>query len=237
MERSLSSSLRRRPAQVVALLLLSVVGALTLAACGSTVGYTKESSGDKIHGKELFKQGCGSCHTLADAGTTGAIGPNLDYAFLQSRKDGLGEETFVQVVRDQMAYAVTKPSTGAPGMPRDIFTGQDADDVATYVASVAGLDASGQIMNPANPPKPGGGGSATGGKTIFATAGCTGCHTLKAAGSSGTVGPNLDDAKPSKELVIDRVTNGQGGMPSFKGQLSEAQIQAVADYVSSNAGK
>ena len=237
MERSLSSSLRRRPLQVVVLLVLSLVGALGLAACGDTVGYTDASSGDKIHGKELFKQGCGSCHTLADAGTTGAIGPNLDYAFLQSRKDGLGEDTILQVVRDQMAYAVTKPSTGAPGMPRDIFTGQDADDVATYVASVAGLDASGQIINPANPPKPTPPGGAADGKTIFATAGCTGCHTLKAAGSTGTVGPNLDEAKPPKELVIDRVTNGKGGMPSFKGQLSDAQIQAVADYVSSNAGK
>jgi mono/diheme cytochrome c family protein len=72
---------------------------------------------------------------------------------------------------------------------------------------------------------------------VFATAGCTGCHTLKAAGSTGTVGPNLDEAKPSKALVIDRVTNGQGGMPSFKGQLSDAQIEAVADYVSQNAGK
>ena len=237
MERPLSSSLRRRPLQVVVLLVLSLVGALGLAACGDTVGYTDASSGDKIHGKELFKQGCGSCHTLADAGTTGTIGPNLDYAFLQSRKDGLGEDTILQVVRDQMAYAVTKPSTGAPGMPRDIFTGQDADDVATYVASVAGLDASGQIINPANPPKPTPPGGAADGKTIFATAGCTGCHTLKAAGSTGTVGPNLDEAKPPKELVIDRVTNGKGGMPSFKGQLSDAQIQAVADYVSSNAGK
>jgi cbb3-type cytochrome c oxidase subunit III len=222
---------------VAALLVLSLVGALGLAACGDTVGYTKASSGDTIHGKELFKQGCGSCHTLADAGTTGTIGPNLDYAFLQSRKDGLGEDTILQVVRDQMAYAVTKPSTGAPGMPRDIFKGQDADDVATYVASVAGLDASGQIINPANPPKPAAPGGAADGKTVFATAGCTGCPRLKAAGSTGTVGPNLDEAKPSKELVIDRVTNGQGGMPSFKGQLSEAQIQAVADYVSSNAGK
>jgi len=235
-ERSLSTTLRRRPAQVAALVVLALAASLLLAACGDTVGYTEASSGDRIHGKELFKQGCGSCHTLADAGTTGTIGPNLDYAFLQSRKDGLGEDTILQVVRDQMAYAVTTPSTGAPGMPRDIFTGQDADDVATYVASVAGLDASGQIIDPANPPKPTQPGS-TDGKTVFATAGCTGCHTLKAAGSTGTVGPNLDEAKPSKELVIDRVTNGQGGMPSFKGQLSEAQIQAVADYVSSNAGK
>jgi cbb3-type cytochrome c oxidase subunit III len=234
-ERSLSTSLRRRPAQVAALVVLALVGALLLAACGGTVGYTEASSGDKIRGKELFKQGCGSCHTLNDAGTTGTIGPNLDYAFLQSRKNGLGEDTILQVVRGQMAYSVTKPSTGAPGMPRNIFTGQDADDVATYVASVAGLDATGQIIDPANPPKPTQPGS-TDGKTVFATAGCTGCHTLKAAGSTGTVGPNLDEAKPSKDLVIDRVTNGRGGMPSFKGQLSEAQIQAVADYVSSNAG-
>jgi cbb3-type cytochrome c oxidase subunit III len=235
-ERSLSTTLRRRPAQVAALVVLALVGALGLAACGGTVGYT-EGSGDRIHGKDLFKQGCGSCHTLADAGTTGQIGPNLDYAFVQSRIDGLGDETIVQVVRDQMAYAVTSPSTGAPGMPRDIFTGQDADDVAAYVASVAGLDASGQPIDPANPPKPAPPGGGTDGKTVFATAGCTGCHTLAAAGSTGTVGPNLDQARPSKALVIDRVTNGQGGMPSFKGQLSEAQIEAVADYVSSNAGK
>ena len=171
MERSLSTPLRRRPAQVAALVVLALVAAFLLAACGDTVGYTDASSGDRIRGKELFKQGCGSCHTLADAGTTGAIGPNLDYAFLQSRKDGLGEDTILQVVRDQMAYSVTTPSTGTPGMPRDIFTGQDADDVATYVASVAGLDASGQIIDPANPPKPAGPGGATDGKTIFASAG------------------------------------------------------------------
>jgi cbb3-type cytochrome c oxidase subunit III len=217
--------------------LLALAAGLGLAACGDTVGYS-EGSGDRIHGKELFMQGCGSCHTLADAGTTGTIGPNLDFAFLQARLDGLGEETIQQVVRGQIAYAVEDPSTDQPGMPRDIFTGQDAEDVATYVASVAGLDASGQPIDPDNPPKPGGnGGDSTDGKSIFATAGCTGCHTLSAAGSNGTVGPNLDDAKPSKELVVDRVTNGRGGMPSFKGQLSEAQIDAVATFVSENAGK
>jgi cytochrome c6 len=75
------------------------------------------------------------------------------------------------------------------------------------------------------------------GKAVFTgTAGCTGCHTLADAGSTGTVGPNLDDAKPSAELVIDRVTNGQGGMPSFKGQLTDKQIADVAAYVSSVAG-
>ena len=123
-------------------------------------------------------------------------------------------------------------------MPRDIYTGEDAEDVATYVASVAGLDASGKPIDPANPPKPTPpDGGETDGKAIFASAGCGGCHTLADAGSNGDVGPNLDEAKPSKDLVVDRVTNGQGGMPSFKGQLSDEQIQAVADYVSSSAGK
>jgi mono/diheme cytochrome c family protein len=222
---------RVRPVQAAGVVLLATVAALGLAACGDTVGYS-EGTGDRIRGKELFVEGCGSCHALADAGTTGNIGPNLDFAFVQSRIDGLGENTIQQVVRGQIAYPVVDPPTEAPGMPADIFEGQDAEDVATYVASVAGLDANGEPIDPANPPKPkppeGGG---TDGESIFASAGCGGCHTLAAAGSDGTVGPNLDESKPSLELAIDRITNGQGGMPSFEGQLSEEQIRAVAEFV------
>ena len=62
------------------------------------------------------------------------------------------------------------------------------------------------------------------------------CHTLSAAGSTGTVGPNLDQAKPSSDLVVQRVTLGQGGMPSFKDQLQPQQIADVAEFVSSSAG-
>jgi mono/diheme cytochrome c family protein len=80
-------------------------------------------------------------------------------------------------------------------------------------------------------------GDAAAGKEVFASAGCTGCHTLADAGATGNVGPNLDEAKPPYELVVDRVTNGAAPMPSFKGQLSETQIQDVAAYVSSVAGK
>jgi mono/diheme cytochrome c family protein len=76
------------------------------------------------------------------------------------------------------------------------------------------------------------------GKAVFTgSAGCTGCHTLADAGSSGTVGPNLDDAKPPFDLVVDRVTNGRGVMPPFKGTLTDKQIADVAAYVSSVAGK
>ena len=76
------------------------------------------------------------------------------------------------------------------------------------------------------------------GKAIFTgPSGCTGCHTLADAGSTGTVGPNLDDAMPSFDLAYDRVTNGQGGMPSFATSLTDQQRADVAAYVSSVAGK
>jgi mono/diheme cytochrome c family protein len=74
------------------------------------------------------------------------------------------------------------------------------------------------------------------GARVFASAGCEGCHTLKAAGSTGNVGPNLDNLQPSFETVQHQVENGGGGMPSFKGDLSQAEIDAVARYVSENAG-
>jgi mono/diheme cytochrome c family protein len=75
------------------------------------------------------------------------------------------------------------------------------------------------------------------GKEVFVTvAACGSCHTLADAGAEGTIGPNLDAAKPSYDRVVDRVTNGLNIMPSFSGQLSEQQIQDVAAYVSSVAG-
>ena len=193
----------------------------------------------------MFVQQCGNCHVLADAGTRGTIGPSLDDAFAQSRTDGMKTSTFVQVVHDQILFPIEHPSTGEPGMPgpdttlplcSDVEGGgfcvddqeQAARDLAEYVGTVAGT---GAVAAPA----PGAGASS--GKEVFASAGCAGCHTLAAAGSTGTVGPNLDQAKPSKALAVDRVTNGRGQMPAFKNDLSEKQIQAVADYVSSVAGK
>jgi mono/diheme cytochrome c family protein len=84
----------------------------------------------------------------------------------------------------------------------------------------------------------GGGQGATGdaaaGKQVFASAGCTGCHTLEAAGSSGNVGPNLDQAKPDRDLIHLRVTKGKGAMPPFKGQLSDEQIADVVEFVYSS---
>ena len=76
------------------------------------------------------------------------------------------------------------------------------------------------------------------GKQVFlGSSACGGCHTLADAGSSGNVGPNLDDAKPTYDKVVTQVTNGGGVMPPFKGTLTEQQIADVAAYVSSVAGK
>jgi len=210
--------------------------ALLAAGCG-TGGITK--GGDPAQGGPLFVEKCGSCHTLASAQTKGTLGPNLDDAFAQARQAGMTSDTFTQVVADQVKFPITNTSTGAPGMPPldqtlpqcGRATGQgfcvdDQDqavaDVAAYVGSVAGTGVTAE--------KP------TDGKSIF-QANCAACHTLADAGTSGNVGPNLDQAKPPKSLVIMRVTNGQGVMPSFKSTLDNAQINAVADYVSSVAGK
>jgi mono/diheme cytochrome c family protein len=219
-----------------------LLAALAATGCGTT-GLSEAGSGDATRGKELFTAKCGSCHTLADANTKGQIGPNLDHAFVQARKDGLGDDTIRSVVRGQISYPVEEPITGSPGMPKDLVTGEDAESVATYVASVAGLPVRAQPAEAAGGGTTTGGGATTGGatggggggedegKAIFAEAGCGGCHTLEAAGASGNVGPNLDESKPPKELVIDRVTNGKGVMPSFKGSYSQEQIAALADYV------
>ncbi|WP_411277199.1 c-type cytochrome [Gaiella sp.] len=87
-------------------------------------------------------------------------------------------------------------------------------------------------------PAPGGDAAVVAGKEVFASAeaGCGSCHTLADAGTNGAVGPNLDDQRPTAELVVDRVTNGQGVMPAFEGKLTEQQIADLAAYVSTVAG-
>jgi mono/diheme cytochrome c family protein len=104
------------------------------AGCGA-VG--RVTSGDAVAGKKLFQKTCGSCHTLADAGTTGTIGPNLDDAFAADKAQGFSLTTMRDLVRGQIAYAESDPGTGHPGMPPDLLHGQQARDVAWYVAQCA----------------------------------------------------------------------------------------------------
>ena len=79
-------------------------------------------------------------------------------------------------------------------------------------------------------------GDAVAGKAVFLSAGCVGCHTLADANAHGTVGPNLDQVKPSLSTAVARVTLGKNAMPSFKGQLTDKQIADVTAYVVKASG-
>jgi cytochrome c6 len=230
---------------------VALIGAvLTVVAASGCGAVGRVTSGDPGHGKQLFIQparpggySCASCHTFADAKSSGTIGPNLDDAFSSDKSQSFSEQTIMDVVRGQIAYPE------AP-MPANLYEGQDANDVATYIAKCAGNPTcgvtathEGEAAPPTTTtaaPTTTSGGATANGKQIFTTTAspsCGSCHTLKDAGTHGTVGPNLDQLKPSKARVVLQVTNGGAIMPPFKGKLSKAQIDAVAGYVSSVAGK
>jgi mono/diheme cytochrome c family protein len=222
--------------------------ALLVVGCGTGGVASAGGPPDTSNGQTLFTQKCGACHTLSAAGTSGTIGPNLDNAFAESVAEHFPQTAIENVVLDQIrlgsgivaSYTTSKDfirrhclndqkKCEQLSMPANVVTGQDAIDVAAYVASVAGK---GGFTTSACTASLG-----TDGKAIFKGCGCAGCHTLAAAGSTGTVGPNLDQLKPPTARVVKQVTNGGAIMPPFKGKLSPAQIQAVAEYVSSSAGK
>jgi mono/diheme cytochrome c family protein len=110
---------------------LLAVFAVAAAGCGAVATIT---SGNPAEGKQLFIAKCGVCHTLANAKTTGAVGPNLDDAFAADKQQGFHISTITDVVRGQIAYAESNPGTGQPGMTPNLYTGQDAKDVSVYVA-------------------------------------------------------------------------------------------------------
>src|ERR1700729_3863076 len=165
-----------------AIRLIVVVGAmLAVAGCG-----VKHPTANLVSGKVMFQKSCGSCHTLAHASTSGTTGPNLDDAFAQDRVDGV-KSTSIQGLVD---YWIRYPNTQGV-MPQMLLKGQDAQNVAAYVAAVAakpGLD-TGALASAGGVS----GTSAAAGKQVFTgVGGCGSCHTLAAAGTTGTVGPNLD---------------------------------------------
>ena len=241
----------KRPHRVGVLGAGLAAAALLAAGCGTGGPASAGQTPDLANGQKLFTSGangklsCAACHTMAAAGASGTIGPNLDDAFAASRQEGYPDSSIENVVLDQIRLGSGQVATYTTSkyfvehclppnskkcyqtpMPANLVTGQDAIDVAAYVASVAG--AGGYAVSPSS--------LGTDGAAIFKSQ-CGGCHTLAAAGTTGTVGPNLDQLKPPMAAVVTQVTNGGGVMPAFKGKLSPAQIQAVANYVSSSAGK
>jgi len=111
-----------------------LIAPLALAAALAVAGCGRPESPDLVNGKRLFagKGTCGSCHTLARANTKGTVGPNLDAAFATDKRDGLGQSSIEGLVLDQIAY----PRNGG-AMPGGLVKGQNAKDVAAYVAYAA----------------------------------------------------------------------------------------------------
>jgi mono/diheme cytochrome c family protein len=207
------------------------------AATAAVVGLTGCNLGPKPNldkGQQLFTQKCGSCHTLAGAGTNGDIGPNLDYAFKQARASGMDSDTFAGVIKAQ----VENPRPATPQqtdvyMPAKLVEGDDLNDVAHYVASVAGVPG---IKPPVFAPPQ------------FFASNCGSCHTLAQAGTTGTIGPNLDEtlkgmsAAQISQSITDPnavITPGfpAGVMPQTFGQtLTPPQLQQLVAYLQQATG-
>ena len=216
--------------RVVAAAAAGVAVAVALAACGT--GGISLGPANEDNGRALFQEKCAGCHGLAAVGSPGGLGPNLDDSFAQARAEGFDESAIRNIVHEQIKYPgqydtrQDDPNYLRANMPANLVKGQDAEDVAAFVAANAGLQgfAGSQAI------------SGTNGKDIFKKK-CGGCHTLQDAAATGKTGPNLDLLKPSFEVAQRQVTNGGRVMPAFKDILTKAQIDAVAKYVAERAGK
>ena len=215
------------------LLALAAVAAVALPASGCGT-----SDADPERGRALFVQKCGTCHTMAQAGTTAQIGPNLDDAFAAARAAGENGDTVKGVVEAQVEFPRPSNDNPAVSMPADLVSGQDLQDVAAYVALYAG------VPGAAPPTVPGGPGA-----QVFANNGCGGCHALAAAGSGGTTGPNLDEVLPGQsaamidESIVDPNKVIAKGYPAnvmpanFSTLISPKELEELVKYLVESTAK
>lgn len=228
-------SLARNTVKPLLAALAAAAVALALAACG-------REEDDLSNGKALFTERCGSCHMLARAGTQGQVGPSLDAAFRTALAAGEGRQTVEGIVHSQILH----PRKSSQ-MPAGLVKGSDAKDVAAYVAYAAAR--SGEDEGALA--QAGLAGAKTG-EQIYTAAGCGACHTFGKAGSSGNIGPNLDELAGqagkltdlsaedyTKESILNpdafTVQGFQKGvMPSFEGRLDEKQVQELVKYLLGN---
>jgi mono/diheme cytochrome c family protein len=221
-----------------------VVAALCAVAVVLPVGACGRDEPDLSNGKAMFVENCGSCHELARAGTAGTQGPSLDAAFQTALADGLDRDTVEGIVHKQILH----PRKGSI-MPPELVTGDDARDVSAYVGYAAARkgDDEGALATA-------GLAQAKSGEQIFTAAGCAGCHTFGPAGSTGNIGPALDDlasaagdrepGTSAEDYIRESLTQpdaflaeGFGNaMPSYEGRLTDEQIQAVVDYLLQTGG-
>ncbi|HEY4778379.1 MAG TPA: c-type cytochrome [Solirubrobacterales bacterium] len=221
----------RSPSHLIRpLLVLAALAGVVVAAsgCGTT-------SADTTRGRVLFVQKCGVCHTLAQAGTTAEVGPDLDGAFAAAREVGENSDTIEGIVKAQVENPRPVNDDPAVSMPADIASGQDLDDIAAYVGKYAG------VPGAAPPQVPGGPGA-----QVFANNGCGGCHTFAAAKSGGTVGPNLSEVLVGQspamvhESIVDPNKSIAKGYPpnvmpgTFEQTISAKELEQLVEYLVEN---
>jgi mono/diheme cytochrome c family protein len=208
-------------------------GAAAAVALAVLSGCDLQENADLENGEQKFVEKCGSCHALAPAGTNADVGPDLEVAFAASRAAGMDQDTIEGVVEGQ----IQNPRPASPEdvevfMPANLVTGDDARDVAAYVASVAGLG-----IPPPEFVAP----------EFFAT-NCGGCHTLGAAGTTGTIGPNLDEvlSGQSADQISQSITDPEaqpspgfptGVMPANYGEtLDPKELQQLVEFLMQSVG-
>jgi plastocyanin len=211
-----------------AALCAAIVAAVpALSACGGV----KEPQADVVAGKQLFVSKCGACHTLARAGTKGTTGPNLDEAFQRSLSEGFGETAVRGVVYKQILYPNRLKNSQGIKMPAKLVSGQDAHDVAAYVAMVSakGGKDTGRL---ATAVKAAGGGTAVeknGVLTIPADPGGQLAFTAsKATAQAGPVTIEMPNkSSVQHDIAIDGLGKGEvvsnGGTSSFKATLESGK--------------
>jgi mono/diheme cytochrome c family protein len=219
------------------LVFVAVLGAV-VAGCGTTSSNSDPAKlGFQDRGRQLFTAHCGTCHVLAQAASTGTQGPNLDDAFAAARAAGMDDDTIRGIVRAQV-HRPQDVNGDYPGvtMPAGILEGNDLEDVATYVASVAGVPG-------IQPPEAPGEGP---GAQVFANNGCGSCHTLAAAQSAGTLGPNLDDVIPGlskaeiHEAIVDPGAKVEAGYPNampadYASKITPQQLNQLIEFLQTSA--
>ena len=216
-----------------------IVGLVLIAGTGCGTGGPAKG-GNASAGKKLFltEGRCGSCHTLADAGSKGKVGPNLDDAFEAVKSEDYEESTIRNLVLDQVRF----PTKGS-GMPANLLRGQDAQDVAAYVAKCAASTDKTACPGTA---------AGTGGQGLYVSLGCQGCHSLDGSPSSGPTFKGLFGSKvkltngqtvtadeayllesivdPDKQIVAGFQPGVMSGVIK-KGQVSDADAKMLVDFI------
>ena len=209
---------------------LAAVAATVLSACTNTTG----QDADLIAGKKLFAQKCGSCHVLNRAGTKGTVGPDLDQAFQQALRDGMRRSSIEGVIHDQILYPASFKAEGAKraddsgAMPAKIVTGDDAVDVAAYVASVVGRSGKDSGLLATAVPQAGGGAEAKAQNGTLSIAADPNGQLAFATNRASAPAGDLKIEMPNKsgtphDIVIDGKGKGEvvqnGGTSEFEAKF------------------